>query len=142
MNLSVFRMVTCSSVRAGLKTSLEIMQAFPTAGLVSVQPCLFDVLQGEAQAQHHLKMIQRYRLSSCLPDPGVVEEYGHGIGMEFEDIEALKQKPVPVVEETRTGVRAIDGPIPYAIYPAARRGASCPAPAGFACPFSRGRQKH
>jgi glycosyltransferase involved in cell wall biosynthesis len=26
--------------------SLEILQAFPTAGLVSVQPCLFDVLKG------------------------------------------------------------------------------------------------
>jgi hypothetical protein len=91
------------------EASLEIMQAFPTVGLVSVQPSLFDVLKSEAQAQHTLENDPGYRLSSCLPDPGVVEEYGHGIGMEFEDIEALKQKPVPVVEETRTGVRALIG---------------------------------
>ncbi len=89
--------------------SLEILQAFPTAGLVSVQPCLFDVLKGEARAQHTLENDPGYRLSSCLPDPAVVEEYGHGVGMEFQDIEALKQKPVPVVEETRSGVRALIG---------------------------------
>ena len=32
-----------------LEKSLEILQAFPTAGLVSVQPCLFDVLKDEAK---------------------------------------------------------------------------------------------
>ena len=34
---------------------------------------------------------------------------GMGLGWSSEDIEALKQKPVQVVEETRTGVRALIG---------------------------------
>jgi glycosyltransferase involved in cell wall biosynthesis len=92
-----------------LEKSLEILQAFPTAGLVSVQPCLFDVLKSEGQAHHTLEKDPRYRLSSCLPDPGVVEEYGRGVGLEAQSIEELKQKPVQVVEENKTGVRALIG---------------------------------
>jgi glycosyltransferase involved in cell wall biosynthesis len=92
-----------------LEKSLEILQAFPTAGLVSVQPCLFDVLKSEAYAHHLLEKDPGYRLYSRLPDPAVVEEYGRGIGMDSKDIEALKQKPVQVVEETQTGVRALIG---------------------------------
>jgi hypothetical protein len=92
-----------------LEKSLEIVHAFPTAGLVSVQPCLFDVLKGAGQAQHTLEKDPRYHLSNCLPDPLVVEEYGRGIGLDAQEIEALKQKPVQVVEETRTGARALVG---------------------------------
>ena len=92
-----------------LDKSLEILQAFPTAGLVSVQPCLFDVLKDEAQAQHTFDDNPRYTLFSRLPDPLVVEEYGRGVGLEAEKIEALKQKQVQVVEETRTGVHALIG---------------------------------
>jgi hypothetical protein len=92
-----------------LEKSLEILQAFPNAGLVSVQPCLFDVLKGEAQAQHTFDDNPRYTLSSRLPDPLVVEEYGRGVGLEAEKIEALKKKQVQVVEETRTGVHALIG---------------------------------
>jgi hypothetical protein len=92
-----------------MEKSLEILEAFPTAGLVSVQPCLFDVLKGEGQAHHTLENNPSYHLSSCLPDPLVVEEYGRGVGLETENIEGLKQKPVQVVERTGTGVRAMIG---------------------------------
>jgi glycosyltransferase involved in cell wall biosynthesis len=92
-----------------LEKSLEIVQAFPTAGLVSVQPCIFDILKGEGQAHHTLEKDPTYRLYSRLPDPAVVEEYGHGVGLEYREIEAFKQQPVQVVEETRTGVNALIG---------------------------------
>jgi glycosyltransferase involved in cell wall biosynthesis len=92
-----------------LEKSLEILQAFPTAGLVSVQPCLYDVLKGKGQAYLTLENDPSYHLSNCLPDPLVVEEYGRGVGLETEDIEGLKQKPVQVVEKTGTGVRALIG---------------------------------
>ena len=93
-----------------LEKSLEIVRAFPTAGLVSAQPCMFDVLKNEGQAQHTLEYDPCYHLSNCLLDPVVVEEYGHGVGLEVQKIEALKQKPVQVVEEIKSGVRAVIGP--------------------------------
>jgi glycosyltransferase involved in cell wall biosynthesis len=92
-----------------LEKSLEILRAFPTAGLVSVQPCMFDVLKSEGQAQHTLENHPCYQLSSCLLDPVVVEEYGRGVGLEAQKIEALKQKPVQVVDEIKSGVRAVIG---------------------------------
>jgi glycosyltransferase involved in cell wall biosynthesis len=92
-----------------LEKSLEIVRAFPTAGLVSVQPCLFDILKSEGQAHHNFDKDPLYHLFDSFLDPVVVEEYGHGIGLETHDIEELKQKPVKVVEETTTGVRAVIG---------------------------------
>ena len=70
---------------------------------------LFDVLKDEAQAHHIFDDNPLYTLSSRLPDPLVVEEYGRGVGLEAEKIEALKQKRVRVVEATRTGVHALIG---------------------------------
>ena len=90
--------------------SLEILQAFPSAGLVSAQPCLFDILKGEGQAQHGLENDPACRTYTGLLDPVVVEEYGRGIGLEPANIEALKQKPVQIVEDNRSGVRAVVGP--------------------------------
>ena len=92
-----------------LEKSMEIVKAFPTAGLVSVQPCLFDILKSDAHAHHIIEKDQRYHMSESLLDPVVVEEYGHGVGLDSPEIEQLKQKPVLIVEETATGVRAIMG---------------------------------
>ena len=89
--------------------SLEILQAFPLAGLVSVQPCLFDILDGNGQAYHKLENDPDYRLSNIQIDPVIVEEYGRGVGLPLERIEEVKQTPVPVVEEVKTGVRAVIG---------------------------------
>lgn len=101
-----------------LEKSLEIVNAFPSVGLVSVQPCLFDILKSEGQAQHRFENDPGYQLSDVFLDPIVVDEYGHGVGLETRKIEELKQKPVQVVEEISTGVRGYRS-IPYAIHPAA-----------------------
>jgi hypothetical protein len=92
-----------------LEKSLEIMRAFPKAGLVSAQPCLFDILKSEAQAHHIFENDPTYRLSDQFLDPLVVEEYGQGVGLEAPDIELLKQKSVKVVEEITTGICAVIG---------------------------------
>ena len=92
-----------------LEKSLEIVNAFPSVGLVSVQPCLFDILKSEGQAQHRFENDPGYQLSDVFLDPIVVDEYGHGVGLETRKIEELKQKPVQVVEEISTGVRAVIG---------------------------------
>jgi glycosyltransferase involved in cell wall biosynthesis len=93
-----------------MEKSLEIMQTFPTAGIVSAQPCLFDILRSEGHA--HLTLINdpNYRVSTRLLDPVVVEEFGHGIGLNAQEIEVYKQKQVQIVEEIKTGVRAVVGP--------------------------------
>jgi hypothetical protein len=92
-----------------LETSLEILRAFPTAGLVSVQPCLFDILKSEGQAHHSLETESLYHVSDGFLDPVVVEEYGRGVGLDISKIEELKQKSVRIVEKTTTGVCAVIG---------------------------------
>ena len=92
-----------------LERSMEIVKAFPIIGLVSVQPCLFDILKGDAHAHHIIEKDQHYHMSEGLLDPIVVEEYGQGVGLDTPEIEELKQKPVLIVEETATGIRAVMG---------------------------------
>jgi hypothetical protein len=93
-----------------LEKSLEILQAFPAAGLVSVQPCLFEFLKNDGNAQHTFENDPRYHLSHRTLDPVVVEEYGRGVGLEIQKIKALKLEQVQVVEEIKSGVRAVIGP--------------------------------
>ncbi len=92
-----------------LETSLEILHAFPSAGLVSVQPCLFDILKGKEQAHHGLENNPSFRLSTSLLAPIVVEEYGRGVGLDPGKIEEKKLEPVLVVEEVKSGVRTVIG---------------------------------
>jgi glycosyltransferase involved in cell wall biosynthesis len=92
-----------------LEKSLEILHAFPAAGLVSVQPCLFDILKGKEQAHNGMENDPSFRLSNRLLDPVVVEEYGRGVGLDPGKIEELKLEPVLIVEEVKSGVRAVIG---------------------------------
>jgi glycosyltransferase involved in cell wall biosynthesis len=89
--------------------SLEILGAFPSAGLVSAQPCFFDTLRGKGQAHLALKENDRYKLTDETPDPSAVEEYGHGIGLSLKEIENLKKAHNQVVEDNNSGVRAVIG---------------------------------
>ena len=92
-----------------LEKSLQILDAFPTAGLVSVQPCLFDILKGKEQAHRILDNDPTFRLSHIPLDTVVVEEYGRGVGLDHLKIEEKKLEPVLVVEEVKSGVRAVIG---------------------------------
>lgn len=88
--------------------SLEILEAFPTAGLVSAQPCFFDPLRGEGQAHLALKKDDRYKLTDEKLDPSAIEEYGRGIGQSLKEMEDLKKTYNQVVENP-SGVRAVVG---------------------------------
>ena len=87
----------------------EIINAFPAVGLVSVQPCLYDILDGKGQAHRNLENAPGLHLSKELLNPAVVDEYGRGVELEEGKIELLKQTPVQVVEEIGTGIRAVVG---------------------------------
>ncbi len=92
-----------------LEKTTEIINAFPAVGLVSVQPCLYDILDGKGQAYRNLEHALGLHLSNELLNPAVVDEYGRGVGLDEGKIELLKQNPVQVVEEVGTGVRAVVG---------------------------------
>jgi hypothetical protein len=90
--------------------SLEILQAFPGAGMISAQPCFFDALRGKGQAHLALKQEDdRYKITNETLDPSAIEEYGHGIGLSLEEIEDLKKTSNQVIKENKSGVRAVIG---------------------------------
>ncbi len=90
--------------------SLEILQAFPSAGMISAQPCFFDALRGKGQAHLALKQEgDRYKITHETLDPSAMEEYGHGIGLSLKEIEDLKKTSNQVIQENKSGVRAVIG---------------------------------
>jgi hypothetical protein len=89
--------------------SLEILEAFPGAGLVSAQPCFFDALRGKGQAHLALQKDGRYKLTNETLDPSAMEEYGHGVGLSLKEIEDLQKTFNQVIEENKSGVRAVIG---------------------------------
>lgn len=93
-----------------VEKSFDIMQAFPASGLITAQPCLFDILRGTGQAHLSLANEDRYHLVDHYLDLATVEEYRRGIGLtQEEQIEITEKMPVHVVEERKTGMRAVIG---------------------------------
>jgi glycosyltransferase involved in cell wall biosynthesis len=88
---------------------LEIMQTFPRAGLVTAQPCLYDVLKGTGQALHSLAGGPNYEIVHTLPDENSVREYGRGIGLRPEQVLGIMQNPIPVLKDIPSGVSAVMG---------------------------------
>jgi hypothetical protein len=91
------------------ESSLAILDAFPSTGLVFAQPTLFDTLRGTGQAQQQFEMDERYRLSDLIVPAESVHEYAWGFGLSVEKEKELVQTPVRVIEEKASGVRAIIG---------------------------------
>jgi hypothetical protein len=60
-----------------LRASLEVLESFPRAGLVSAQPCFFDILRGEGKAMSNPG--PEYRIEEYYPESWIVEEYCRGI---------------------------------------------------------------
>lgn len=67
-----------------LKASLEILQAFPKAGMVSAQPTFHDVLDGEGNAHLSLDGDGVFQIGDYIPESDIVEEYCLGIGADRE----------------------------------------------------------
>jgi GT2 family glycosyltransferase len=66
--------------RAGwYEKSRRILDAFPAAGIVSAQPCFFDILRGEGTA-HLSEAARAYPRRDYRPPREIVHEYCQGIG--------------------------------------------------------------
>jgi glycosyltransferase involved in cell wall biosynthesis len=89
--------------------TLEILEAFPSVGLVSAQACFFDALRGKGQAHLALAKDGRFKLTYETLDPSDIEEYGQGVGLSLKQIEDLKKTSNQVIEESQSGIRAVIG---------------------------------
>ncbi len=87
----------------------RILSVFPRTGLVTAQPCLFDILRGTGQAHVSLKDDPRYCYFESHLATETVEEYARGTGLDAGQIEELKKKPVSFVEDLSSGLRAVIG---------------------------------
>ena len=92
-----------------LEATEHILGVFPKAGLVTAQPCLFDILRGTGKAHISLKDNPHFRcFEGCLA-PEAVEEYARGTGLDVGQTEELKNIPISFVEERSSGFQAVIG---------------------------------
>ncbi len=87
----------------------RIFSVFSNVGLVTAQPCLFDILRGTGQAHNLLKNDPRYRCFEEHLSSETVNEYARGIGLAVDQINGLKKNPVGFVEDRSSGLRVVIG---------------------------------
>ncbi len=91
-----------------LQESLKVLEAEPHAGIVSAQPCFFDILRGQGKA--HLRLpadsapVQEY-----WPEAKIVQEYVRGLGGGEEQVRRYSDQPLKVVELSDEKVKAVLG---------------------------------
>lgn len=92
-----------------LEASLQVLEAFPQAGMVGAQPNFYDVMQGKGTA--HLALLERgdYQFGEYLPDKELIDEYCLGIGASDELAARFHANPLPVITHLESGVRAVLG---------------------------------
>jgi glycosyltransferase involved in cell wall biosynthesis len=86
-----------------------IFQAFPGTGLVTAQPCFYDVLRGEGKA--HLVQLNDpgFLLEEVLPEVQILQEYIDSINLPKDQWAKMYETPVTVVAEKNNGVKAVLG---------------------------------
>jgi hypothetical protein len=95
--------------RAGwLEKSLEILQAFPQAGLITAQPDFFPLIKGTMKAYLQLDSTV-YEMSQVIPSQQAVDEYVHGLGEREKTRERIEGKPVTMALQRASGVKAVIG---------------------------------
>ncbi len=92
-----------------LEASLEILQTFPRAGMVSAQPNFYDVMDGKAQAQQALENDPDFRFEAYQPQSEIIDEYCLGIGASPELAERFHQQPLPAIQHLPSGTQAVLG---------------------------------
>jgi glycosyltransferase involved in cell wall biosynthesis len=92
-----------------LEASLEILQAFPQAGMIAAQPNFYDVLGGEGQAHRSLSGQRGYSLGEYRPSREIVEEYCLGIGADEETARPFYEKTLPAITDLEDKVQAVIG---------------------------------
>lgn len=92
--------------RGWLQASLDILEGFPQVGIVTAQPCFFDILRGEGKAA--AGVFTPEQVGSYVPEAWVVEEYCRGINAPADLRQRYLSNPLPLVHNAR-GVKAVLG---------------------------------
>jgi glycosyltransferase involved in cell wall biosynthesis len=92
-----------------LEASLQVLEAFPQAGMVSAQPNFYDVMKGEGTAHLELQKDGRYAFDDYWPAREIIDEFCLGIGATQEIAEPFYQNPLPAVTNRELGVAAVIG---------------------------------
>jgi glycosyltransferase involved in cell wall biosynthesis len=92
-----------------LEASLQILEAFPHAGMVSAQPNFFDVLDGQGTAHQALQGDDRFQFGEIRPQTAVVDEYCFGIGADQELSQRFHSQSLPYLRRVQSGLQAILG---------------------------------
>ncbi len=92
--------------RGWLQASLDILEGFPQVGIVTAQPCFFDILRGEGRAAAHVFTSEQ--IEPYTPEDWVVEEYCRGINAPADLRQRYLSTPLPLVRNAQ-GVAAVLG---------------------------------
>jgi len=92
-----------------LAASLEVLGAFPRAGMVSAQPNFFDVMKGEGQAHRALLGDPAFELQDYWPAREIIDEYCLGIGASDEVAAPFYTQPLPSLQNKDQKAQAVLG---------------------------------
>jgi hypothetical protein len=92
-----------------LEASLEVLEAFPQAGMVAAQPNFFDVMEGKGQAHEALRQDENFVFGEYRPAQEIVEEYCLGINADEELAERFRHTPLPAVTNRAKNIQAVLG---------------------------------
>lgn len=92
-----------------LEASLDILKAFPNAGMVSAQPNFFDVLDGQGKAHKILEGDQNFEFGTYRPEKEIIDEYCFGLGANKQLSERFHNMPVPYVINKAREITAVVG---------------------------------
>jgi glycosyltransferase involved in cell wall biosynthesis len=92
-----------------LEASLEIIQAFPKAGMVSAQPTFHDVLDGRGKAHLSLDGDRDFRIGEYNPEFEIVQEYCLGIGADDDLAAHFHKMTLQTITDLRDNISAVIG---------------------------------
>lgn len=92
-----------------LEASLEVLDAFPQAGMVAAQPNFYDVMEGQGKAHEALRGNASYVLGEYQPAQEIVDEYCLGINADEELAARFHSTPLPAATHLQKGVQAVLG---------------------------------
>ncbi len=92
-----------------LEASLEILAAFPKAGMVAAQPNFFDVMEGAGIAHQLMPASEIFEFGDYWPAQEIVDEYCFGIGASGELAAQFYERPLPSISNRELGIQAVIG---------------------------------
>jgi hypothetical protein len=91
-----------------LESSLQILTAFPQAGMITAQPDFYPLVEGKMKA--HLQVdSQQVETRERMPSAQAVDEYVQGLGNQPKTRERVDGKLVQVLVNKSSGAQAVIG---------------------------------